>query len=85
MTSPKEPDQQEKSPTEAAGYIAGGLTAIAQAVMPIRMWITLISSAALIVFVLNSESVLNIARALCIYATLTAVLVGSAVYHRRKH
>lgn len=75
--------QEEKTPIEAAGYIAGTLTAVAQMVMPVRMWITLIASTVLLVFVFRSESPLNVARALCIYVSLIAVLIGSAVFSKR--
>ena len=74
---------KEKTPTEAAGYIAGTLTGAAQMVMPVRMWVTLIASITLIVFVFQSESPLHIARALCVFITLVAILIGSAVYGRR--
>jgi hypothetical protein len=73
-------DESEKTPVEAAGYIAGTLTGAAQTVMPVRMWITLIASAALIVFVFQSESLLNIARAFCLFASVIAILLGSAVF-----
>jgi hypothetical protein len=83
MSTQTPSDTKEKTPTEAAGYIAGTLTGAAEMVMPVRMWITLIASVALIVFVFQSESLLNIARAFCIFASLISVLIGSAVYSGR--
>jgi len=74
------PELKEKTPTEAAGYIAGSLTGAAQMVMPVRMWITLISLAALIFFVFQSESLLHIMRAFCVFSSLIAILIGSAVF-----
>jgi len=82
MSIQTKPDQDEKTPTEAAGYIAGTLAGCAQMVMPVRMWITLIASAALIVFVFRSESLLHIARACCVFVTMIAILIGSAVFGR---
>ncbi|MFT4548872.1 MAG: hypothetical protein ACI9MB_002840 [Verrucomicrobiales bacterium] len=83
MSTPSVPDTKEKTPTEAAGYIAGTLTGAAQMVMPVRMWITLLASVALIIFVFQSESLLNIARAFCVFASMISVLIGSAVYSGR--
>ena len=83
MSTQTESGTKEKTPTEAAGYIAGTLTGAAQMLMPVRMWITLIASAALMIFVFQSESPLHIARALCIFASLVAILIGSAVFGRR--
>ena len=80
MSSQKKSDPDEKTPIEAAGYIAGTLTGAAEAVMPVRMWITLITSAALLIFVFRSESLLNIARALCVYTAVETILIGSAVF-----
>jgi lipid-A-disaccharide synthase-like uncharacterized protein len=76
-------DTKEKTPTEAAGYIAGTLTGAAQMVMPVRMWMTLIASTVMIVYVFQSESPLHIARALCVFSALIAILIGSAVFGRR--
>jgi hypothetical protein len=67
---------------EAAGYIAGTITAAAQMVMPVRIWITLVASMALIIFAFCSESLLNISRALCIFTTLMSILIGSAVFRK---
>ena len=72
----------EKTPTEAAGYITGTLTAAAQLVMPVRMWITLFASAAFLIFIFRTDSPLHIARALCLYVTLESILIGSGVFRR---
>lgn len=77
-------ETRDKTAAEAAGYIAGTLTGMAQTVMPMWMWITLLASAALIVFAFYSTSPLGIARAFAIYASLLAILIRSAVYPRRQ-
>jgi len=59
-----------RTPAEAAGSIGGALAGNAQMVMPFRMWITVIAAAALIVFVCRSESLLDIAQALCLFLSL---------------
>jgi hypothetical protein len=83
MSTQTASDTKEKTATEAAGYIAGTLTGAAQMVMPVRMWIILIASAALLVFVFQSDSPLHVARALCVFSSIVAILVGSAVFGRR--
>lgn len=80
MSTKTASDTKEKTPIEAAGYIAGILTGAAQMVMPVRMWITLIASTALIVFVFQSESLLHIARALSVFGSLVSVMIGLAVF-----
>lgn len=62
------------------GYIVGTLTAVFQSIMPIRMWITLVFSVALIIFVFRSESTLHIARAVAVYFAFVSILIGSAVF-----
>ncbi|MCB1096616.1 MAG: hypothetical protein KDN22_13650 [Verrucomicrobiae bacterium] len=76
-------DRRERTPLEAAGYLLGTLTGIAQAVMPVRMWITLIASGMLMSSVYHSESLLDIARALTKFVVLMAILIGSAVFCER--
>lgn len=76
-------DEREKSSVESAGYIGGTLTGAAQMVMPVRMWITLLASVALMLFVFRCESVLHIVRGFCVYTALISVLIGSAVFGRR--
>lgn len=71
-----------RTPSEAAGYIAGIMTGAAEMVMPVRMWLTLLASAALLIFVFRSDSLLHIARALCLYVTLESILIGSGVFRR---
>lgn len=83
MSTEQATDEKERTPTEAAGYIAGTLTGAAQMIMPVRMWITLVATIVLIVFAFQTDSLLNIARALCLFISLISILVGSAVYRRR--
>jgi lipid-A-disaccharide synthase-like uncharacterized protein len=80
MKTENDPSAEERTPIAAAGYIAGTLTGAAEMVMPVRMWITLIASVALLIFVFRSDSVLNIARALCAYTAIESILIGSAVF-----
>lgn len=76
-------EPKEKTPSEAAGYIAGTLIGAAEMIMSVRMWITLIASIALTIFVFRSESLLEIARALSAFVSLMAILVGSAVFGKK--
>jgi len=77
------PTHPPKTPAEAAGYIGGALTAIAQAVMPVRAWLLLTASVALLIGVFNTESLLSIARMASVYVVVVAVLIGSAAFQRR--
>ena len=70
---------RKKTPAEAAGYIAGTVTGIASRILPIRMWITLLASAVLILYAFNSNSTLEIARGFCVFSSLVAVMGCSAV------
>jgi hypothetical protein len=83
MSTHTSKDTREKTPTEAAGYIAGTLAGAAQLVMPVRMWMLLIASTVLIVDVFQSDSSLHILRALCIFSAFVAILIGSAVFGGR--
>jgi hypothetical protein len=72
-----------KTPPEAAGYIGGTLTAVLQAVMPVRMWILLTASVVLLIEVFQTESLLSIARMASVYLVVLGVLIGSAVFQRK--
>ncbi len=82
MSAKHQPDPDEKTRAEAAGYIAGILTGALEMVMPVRMWITLIASVALLIFVFCSDSLLDIARATCVFITIESILIGSGVFRR---
>src|SRR5512135_3286010 len=76
-------ESNHKTPSEAAGYIGGVFTAIAQAVMPVRMWLILTASVVLLIKVFDTESLLTIARSVSIYIVVVAVLIASAIFQRR--
>jgi len=83
MHSETETASEAKTATAAAGYVSGALTAIAQAVMPVRMWLLLAASIVALIVVFQTESMLSIARIAFVYMVLVAVLVGSAVFQRK--
>jgi len=74
---------ESRTPTEAAGYIGGALTALARAFMPVRMWLLLIASVVALIVAFQTESMLSIARIAFVYMVVVAVLIGSAVFQRR--
>src|ERR1035441_769656 len=74
---------ESRTPTEAAGYIGGALTAIAQAFMPVRMWLLLVASIVALILAFQTESVLSIARIAFVYMVIVALLIGSAVFQRK--
>lgn len=84
MSARDQPEPSERTPGEAAGYIAGILTGALELVMPVRMWITLIASAALLIFVFRSESPLEIARALSVFIVIETILIGSGVFRKSR-
>ncbi len=57
-------DKKGETPPESASYGLGVLAGVAQSVMPIRMWLTLIASGVLFFVVIRTESLLTIGRAL---------------------
>lgn len=90
MRSHAAPGKDDLTKSEAAGYTLGVLFCLFREIlrpfrkiMPIRMWLTVIASVALVSFVNQSESVILIVRAFCAYAALIAILIGSAVYKRK--
>lgn len=83
MSTPTVSAKKEMTPAEAAGYIAGTVTGAAQTVMPVRMWILISASTALVAFSFSSDSLLHIARALCAFAAVTALVIGAAIFGRR--
>lgn len=72
-----------KSRSEAVGYIAGTFTAIAQAIMPVRMWLLLAASGVLLFVVFRTTDLLEIARALAVYVTVVAIQLGSGVFRKQ--
>ena len=74
----------DKSPSEAAGYIAGTLVSIVRVVMPIRMWLTLFASTTLVIIIFNTDSLMTIARAVCCYSVIIVLLISSAIYRGKR-
>ena len=72
-----------RTQAEAAGYIGGALTCILQRVMPMRMWLLLAASFALLVGVFQTAALLSIVRMVSVYIVFVAVLVGTVVFYRR--
>jgi Ca2+/Na+ antiporter len=64
---------ESRTPTEAAGYIGGALTAIA----------LLVASIVALILAFQTESVLSIARIAFVYMVVVAVLIGSAVFQQK--
>jgi len=74
---------KERTATEAAIYIAGVMTAAAQMIMPIRMWITLITSTIFVIKVSQSDSTIDVVKILCIYIALITTLIASAIFSKQ--
>lgn len=72
-----------RTPTEAAGYIAGAFTGIAQALMPVRMWVLLAASIWGLIEVFQTASLVGIARVGFLYMVVVAVLLGSVIFQRK--
>ena len=83
MPRPSQSAKDQQTPAEAVGYIAGFFVSLARVILPLRIWIILIASIALIVFAFRSESALHITRALCIYATLISLLLGLTICRKQ--
>ena len=64
---------ESRTPTEAAGYIGGALTAIA----------LLVASIVALILAFQTESVLSIARIAFVYMVIVALLIGSAVFQQK--
>jgi hypothetical protein len=63
---------------EAAGYITGVLVSMLRWFMPLRLWLTITASAALLIFICRTEDPLQIARATSGYVVFVGLItVGS--------
>lgn len=72
------------SVAEKTGYRIGSLAAVLQEIMPLRLWMTLGLSFILVLKVFTTDSVLDVARWTAVYLALVMLLMGSAVFFKRR-
>lgn len=78
------PLAKSSSWAENLGYGIGSLVSILGELMPLRQWGTLCLSFGLILKVSTTDSLLEIARGTAVYLALLGLLLGSAVFSRRR-